>query len=203
MRTRFLTVALIAAALLAGCADDDVEADPSSTPTPSPTASASPSPSPTASPTSKPTPTTTPPSDAVTVQLTGAGVGSMDFGTIDPTGQLVDWFGSPDDTVQIDPACGNGNNVALNWGDLSINYDGDELWGWEVRGTNLPEGVEVPYGYLPGTTMTQVRQTTGASTIWAENYQLYTTTFGSLSYWSATHDGPYQRLQGGHIANCG
>ena len=177
-RAALLATAVLVAPALAGCANQGTEtpatapltvdstsgaeapeepATPSATPSP---ASPSPSPSPTAAPA------------PAAVELNDMGIGDVVVGDPDAVERLTALWGEPDSTdLGDDPnslfaQCGTPFISGYTWGDLEVLTDDDGgLHGWQLVGTELPTGAQLPLDLEPTSTLAEGRAATGLDAV--------------------------------------
>lgn len=151
------------------------------------------------------TPTTTP-----AVELTGAAVGDVAFGTQDPVSRLTELLGPPDEHLDAsffgDGACGSGYNTGERWGDLTVELDAGALWGWHVDGPDLPSVARLPHDVRVGDPVGALEPTLGpVEPFELASYGIWVVDDAAGTQWWAEAPGaeaPVVAVVGGQVATC-
>lgn len=124
------------------------------------------------------------------VVLASHAVHDVHHGTPDPEARLVALLGEPSERQPPEywEGCGSGFVTGLAWGDLTVQMDGGDLYGWSVGGRDVPDGVVLPYGVRVGDPISAVTAATRAQPEPLGGYDFYVTYAEGLRWFSDTDD---------------
>jgi len=129
--------------------------------------------------------------------LTATAIGDVAIGTPGALPALLKLLGPADDDGSgierpgNDDCGGPGNLTYVWWGQLHVIFTSGALFGWDLRGTDVPTGVITQHGVMPGAPYTDVVAIPGApAPQFQDNFQNLLTYIDDIGYWSTEGSDP-------------
>jgi len=189
-RSSLVALLAVAAMVLTGAASCTPEPAPTPTVTVTVVATAEPTVEPTAEETAAP-------EVPAGIILTATAIGDVAIGTPGALPALLKLLGPADDDGSgierpgNDDCGGPGNLTYVWWGQLHVIFTSGALFGWDLRGTDVPTGVITQHGVMPGAPYTDVVAIPGApAPQFQDNFQNLLTYIDDIGYWSTEGSDP-------------
>lgn len=103
------------------------------------------------------------PASVPTDALTGTAIGPAVFEAPGGAAALVAVLGEPDTKHVYGYTCAAALDRDWSWGDLTVGLAKDVVVNWDVQGSALPPGVQLPLGTAVGMPAAQVQAATGVA----------------------------------------